>query len=91
VVEGIVKVLSINEGEFLRLWLKVPAGKLNTWDHLKSRALYPAIEQINANPLGGDFTVDMQPIKKGRAVARVRFHVKKVDARQTFEKAMQSV
>ncbi|MDQ3827910.1 MAG: replication initiation protein, partial [Candidatus Tectomicrobia bacterium] len=50
---------------------------------------YPAIEQINANSLGAGFTVDMQPIKKGRAVHRVRFHVKKVDQRRAIEEAMQ--
>jgi len=26
----------------LRQWLKVPEGKLRSWDHFNSRALYPA-------------------------------------------------
>jgi hypothetical protein len=73
----------------LRMWLKVPEGKLNTWDNFNRRALLPAIEQINSNPLGASFTVDLQPVKKGRAVHRVRFHVKKVDQRLAIEKAMQ--
>ena len=75
--------------DILRLWLKVPEGKLKSWDHLNSRALYPAIAQINANSLGAGFTVDMWPIKKGRAVHRVRFHVKKVDQRRAIEEVMQ--
>jgi hypothetical protein len=73
----------------LRQWLKVPEGKLKSWDHLNSRTLLLAIEQINANPLGAGFTVEVQPIKKGRAVHRVRFHVHKVDERRTIEDAMQ--
>jgi hypothetical protein len=73
----------------LRQWLKVPEGKLKSWDHFNSRALYPAIGQINSNPLGAGFTVEMKPVKKRRAVDRVRFHVKKVDQRLAIEKAMQ--
>jgi hypothetical protein len=73
----------------LRKWLKVADGKLTTWDNFNRRALLPAVEQINANPLGSGFTVDMQPIKKGRAVHRVRFRIKKVDERQVIEEAMQ--
>jgi Initiator Replication protein len=73
----------------LRIWLKVPECKLNTWDNFNRRALLPAIEQINSNPLGAGFTVDLQTIKKGRAVHRVRFHVKKVDQRLAIEKALQ--
>jgi Initiator Replication protein len=73
----------------LRQWLKVPEGKLRSWDHFNSRALYPAIEQINANPLGAGFTVDMQPIKKGIAVHRMRFHVHKINERRSIEDAMQ--
>jgi hypothetical protein len=73
----------------LRMWLKVPAGKLKSWDHLTSRAIYPAIAQINASPLGAGFTVEMKPIKKGRAVERVRFHVQKVDQRRALEQALQ--
>jgi hypothetical protein len=75
--------------EILRMWLKVPEGKLKSWDHFNSRALSPAIEQINANPFGAGIAVEMQPIKRGRAVDRVRFHVKKVDQRVAIEKAMQ--
>jgi hypothetical protein len=73
----------------LRQWLKVADGKLITWDNFNRRALLPAVEQINANPLGSGFTVAMQPIKKGRAVDRVRFQVHKVDERRSIEEAMQ--
>jgi hypothetical protein len=70
-------------------WLKVADGKLTTRDNFNRRAVLPAIEQINANPLGSGFTVDMQPIKKGRAVHWVRFPVHKVDERRYLEDAMQ--
>jgi hypothetical protein len=73
----------------LREWLKVPEGKLSTWDNFNRRALLPAIEQINASPLGAGFTVAMQLVKKGKVVDRVRFHVKKVNERQVIEKALQ--
>lgn len=73
----------------LRQWLKIADGKLNTWDNFYRRALLPAVEQINANPLGSGFIVDMQPIKKGRSVHRVRFHVHKIDERLSIEDAMQ--
>lgn len=70
----------------LRQWLKVPVGKLNTWDNFNRWALQPAINQINDNPSGAGFTVDMKPIKKGRSVERVRFAVTKINARLEFEK-----
>lgn len=72
----------------LRQWLKVPEGKLKSWDHFSSRALYPAIEQINTNPLGAGLTIEMKPIKKGRSVARVRFYIHKVDERRCLEDSM---
>jgi hypothetical protein len=55
--------------DILRQWLKVADGKLSTWDNFNRRALLPTVEQINANPLGSDFTVDMQPIKERRVCA----------------------
>jgi replication initiator protein len=73
----------------LRLWLKVPEGKLTRYQDFRRFVLEPSIEQINAKRLGAGFTVDMQPMKKGRAVHRVRFHIKKVDERRVIEEAMQ--
>lgn len=73
----------------LRMWLKVPEGKLRSWDHLTSRAIYPAIEQINASPLGAGFSVNIRLIKKGRSVHRVRFQINKVDQRRAIEEALQ--
>ena len=73
----------------LRLWLKVSEGKLTRYQDFRRFVLEPSIEQINTNPLGAGFTVDMKPVKKGRAVHRVCFHVHKIDERQTLEEAMQ--
>jgi hypothetical protein len=73
----------------LRMWMKVPEGKLRSWGHFTTRALSPAIEQINASPLGAGFSVSMRPIKKGHSVQRVRFHVQKGNERQTFEQTLQ--
>jgi hypothetical protein len=88
VVNKINPVLDV-QVDILRQWLKVPEGKLKSWDHLNSRALLPAIEQININPLGSGFSVDMEPVKKGRSVDRVRFHIKKIDERRAIEEALQ--
>ncbi len=68
VANRIDPVLDVQLGT-LRQWLKVPEGKLKSWDHFNSRALYPAIEQINTNPLGAGFTVEMKPIKEGQGRA----------------------
>ena len=73
----------------LRLWLKVPTGKLAKYKDFRVRVLDPAVQQINTNPLGAGFTVDMQPIKKGKAVDRIRFTISKVDERRTLEEAIQ--
>lgn len=69
----------------LRQWLKVPAGKLSTWDNFNRCALKPAINQINGNCVGAGFSVRMEPIKHGRSVERVRFIVTKVKTRLEFE------
>jgi hypothetical protein len=53
----------------LRALLGVPAGKLNSWQGLKFRALEPAIAEINH--LAG-FHAQYMPLKQGRRVAGVR-------------------
>lgn len=73
----------------LRKWLKVPPGKLTRYADLRIRALEPAIQQINANSLGAGFTVDTQPIKKGKSVDRIRFTIHKIDERLALEEVLQ--
>jgi hypothetical protein len=75
--------------EVLRQWLKVPEGKFKLYGDFKRWVLSPAVKQINNDPTGAGLTIYMQPIKKGRAVHRVRFHVKKADERRAIEEAMQ--
>ena len=55
--------------EDLRDLLGVPAGKLNSWQGLKFRALEPALAEINQ--LAG-FRAEYMPLKQGRRVAGVR-------------------
>ena len=69
----------------LRQWLKVPEGKLKRYVDFKRRVLEPSIKQINANPEAAGFTVEMQPIKKGRSVHKIRFTLTKVEARKQLE------
>lgn len=52
----------------LRSRLGVPAGKLNTWPHLRQFALEPAIAEVNQ--LSG-FTVSYEPTKRRRSVAAI--------------------
>jgi hypothetical protein len=73
----------------LRLWLKVPDGRLTRYQDFRRFVLEPSIEQINANPLEAGFTVAMHPIKKGRSVERICFTVSKVNERRELEEAMQ--
>jgi hypothetical protein len=70
----------------LRQWLKVGDGKLEKWFDLKRFAVSPALKQINDNPEAAGFTVTMEEIKESRAVDRVRFIVRKSDARLIEEK-----
>ena len=78
-------IVTVNQ---LRAWLKVPDGKLTRYVDLKRFALEPAIKQINNDPIGSGFTVDMEPIKQGRAVHKLRFHVHKTDGRKLAETAL---
>jgi hypothetical protein len=73
----------------LRQWLKIPDGKMPRWVDVKRFALEPALKQINENPKAAGFTVAMEEIKDGRAVARVRFFVTKSSERMTDEEALQ--
>jgi hypothetical protein len=53
----------------LRDILGVPAGKLERWQHLKSRAIEPAIAEVNQ--LAG-FRAAYMPVKRGRRVVGIR-------------------
>jgi hypothetical protein len=72
----------------LRGWLKVPEGKLKTWQALERYALLPALKEINSNPeLSGIFvTNELVRSGKGGKVQRVKFTVKKTSQRVVFEK-----
>lgn len=72
----------------IRRILKVPDGKLTRYQDLRRYVLEPSLGQINQNPLEAGFTVEMEPVKKGRAIERVRFTVHKVDERKLAEAAL---
>jgi hypothetical protein len=69
----------------LRRWLKIADGKLDRYVDFKRRAIEPAIEQINDNPEGAGFSVEMEPIKRSHAVGRIRFTLKKTAFRTELE------
>lgn len=74
----------------LRRWLKVPDGKLRRWIDIKRFTLEPALKQINDNSIAAGFSVKMEEVKNGRAVARVRFIITKSAERLNSEDAFQS-
>lgn len=78
----------------LRTWLKVPDDKYKVWADFRKRVLDPAIKQFNDHPdAGTGFTVQMKPIRKGKAINAVYFSVKKTKTRMAQEdqfKAAQS-
>jgi len=69
----------------LRQWLKVEDGKLERYADLRRFILEPALKQINNNPEGAGFSVDMRPIKVSRSVDRIRFTLTKTGFRTELE------
>ena len=53
----------------LRQWLGVEEGKLGQWAHLQQKAVKPAVDEVNAF---SPYEVEIEPIKQGKKVARVR-------------------
>jgi hypothetical protein len=67
--------------EELRTWLKVPEGAYPDWKNFQHRVLRPAIKQINDDPLGAGFSIDYEPIRKGRFYNEIIFHLTKTPKR----------
>lgn len=64
-----------------RQWMKVPEGTYPTWKNFKLRVLDPAIDQINADPLGAGLSVAYEPLRSGRFYDRLRFKIIKSQSR----------
>lgn len=69
----------------LRRWLKVPETAYLNWKDFRKWVLDPALKQINENPLGAGFTVDYEPIRKGRSYHEIIFKLTKTDERKIAE------
>ena len=82
-----VLIASIDD---LRQWLKVPTEKLIRYQDFRRFVLESAVEQINRDPSGAGFRVDMEPVKKGRAVDKIRFTVCKTDDRARMESELKN-
>jgi len=65
----------------LRQWLKVPEGSYQNWKDFRKWVLDPAVKQINADPLGAGFSVEYDPIRKGRFYHEIIFTLKKTSGR----------
>lgn len=48
--------------------------------------LDPAIKQINVDPMGAGFSVDYEPIRKGRFYHEILFKLTKTDARKAVDR-----
>jgi plasmid replication initiation protein len=53
----------------LRHWVGVETGKLVQWAHLQQRAVNIAVQEVNAL---SPYSVEIEPIKRGRKIERVR-------------------
>lgn len=71
--------------EELRQWLKVPEGSYQSWKDFRKWVLDPAIKQINDDPLGAGFSVEYEPIRKGRFYHEIIFRLKKTGNRQMID------
>jgi hypothetical protein len=69
----------------LRRWLKIADSKLENYADLRRLVLEPALKQINDNPEGAGFSVEMEPIKRSHAVERIRFTLTKTAFRTELE------
>lgn len=67
--------------EELRQWLKVPDGTYDDWRDFRKRVLKPAVDQINADPLGAGFTVDYDVVRRGRKIGEIIFKLTKTGER----------
>lgn len=72
--------------EELRTWLKVPAGSYPNWKDFRKWVLDPALKQINDDPLGAGFSVEYEPIRKGRFYDEIIFHLTKTPKRIQSDK-----
>ncbi len=72
----------------LRDALSVPVDKLGEWFDHKRKAIDPAVKEINDNPTAAGFSVEYEPVTRGRKVESVRFIVTKTDVRREIEKDM---
>jgi hypothetical protein len=70
--------------ETLRHWLGVEEGKLTQWAHLQQRAVSVAVSEVNAL---SPYSVEIEPVKRGRKVERVRVRWAK---KQPFSPAEQA-
>ena len=76
--------------EELRQWLKVPEGTYSTWKDFRKWVLDPAVGQINADPLGAGFSVEYEPIRKGRFYNEVVFRLRKAEGRIQHERSIRT-
>lgn len=58
------------------------ADKYDRWIHFKQRVLEPSIEEINSY---SDKNVEYEPLKKGKAVERIRFKITSKDSLEALE------
>lgn len=78
------KSSEIVDVETLRMWLGVESGKLKRWPDFRRMALETAVQEVNAL---APFTVEAEPIKRGKRIAEVRLSWSKKQPFSPAEKA----
>ena len=76
--------------EDLRTWLKVPVGTYPSWKDFRKWVLDPAIKQINDDPLGAGFSVEYEPIRKGRFYDEIVFKLTKTAKRIAIDNTIKT-
>ena len=74
----------------LRTWLKVPNDAYPAWKAFRQWVLEPAVKQINDDPMGAGFSVEYEPVRKGRFYNEIIFKLTKTDERRKIEKSIKN-
>jgi hypothetical protein len=76
--------------EDLRTWLKVPDTAYQNWKDFRKWVLDPAIKQINDDSLGAGFSVEYEPIRKGRFYDEIVFKLTKTTKRIAIDNTIKA-
>jgi len=74
----------------LREWLNLAPDAYADWRDFNKWVLMPALRQINANPEGAGFSVELRQVKSGKTITHLEFSLTKTDERELTDTLQQS-